>query len=502
MTLNLPASVHAMIYGSGIYDLMLGRKPPKSIRIPKGIHGLSTQASNYAMLCRPSFDLPEHEIKGDFGWLASSSHSAPSAWAIIAEWLARNDKWHAESWRADILGARIINWLSAFDHISPHIDPADQQRWATSILRQALHLRRAPLSGIHPWQKFIVHQARINASLALPELEATLQSHLKSLGVDVDQQILSDGGHIERSPSRALTVLAILAEIRDALVGHHIEPPSELISAMDRMVPFIKALRHGDGGFALIGGASGDTSPLIDAVLKASGGKGKAMTAAPHTGFHRLRAGQTTLIVDCGETRVANPASYQGPGSFELSVGKVRIISNCGARLANDAQQATWANALAQTAAHSALVINDKDAGPLQTVTVDRRDHEGARLIEMRHDGYLAAFDIVHQRAIYLDVGGSDVRGEDIVTGGGSQPFSVRFHVFPDVRASMVSGGGEVILKPPKGRGWRFTCRYPVMLEESVCFFDGQQHRAQQIVVLGNHEPDETTVKWRFKMEG
>jgi hypothetical protein len=40
------------------------------------------------------------------------------------------------------------------------------------------------------------------------------------------------------------------------------------------------------------------------------------------------------------------------------------------------------------------------------------------------------------------------------------------------------------------------------MLEESVCFFDGQQHRAQQIVILGNHKPNETTIKWRFKMEG
>jgi len=502
MTLSLPASVYPMIYGSGIYDLMLGRKSPKTVHVPQGIHGLSAQASSYAMLCRPSFELPIREIKGDFIWLAGNIDNASSAWAVIAEWLSQNDRWHAESWRVDILGARITNWLSAFDHISPHLDPVDQQRWATSILRQALHLQRVPLTGISPWQKFIVHQARINAALALPNLEAKRQGHLKSLGVDVDQQILGDGGHIERSPSCALAVLAILAEIRDALVGHHIEPPNELISAMDRMVPFIKALRHGDGGFALIGGASGDTSSLIDAVLKSSGCKGKAMTSAPHTGFHRLRAGQTTLIVDCGETRVPDPKSYKGPGSFELSVGKVRIISNCGARIADDAQQVTWATALAQTAAHSSLVMNDKDAGALQSVTVNRRDHEGARLIEMRHDGYAATFDAIHQRAIYLDAGGSDLRGEDIVTGSRSQPFSIRFHIFPDVRASMVSGGGEVILKPPKGRGWRFTCHYPVMLEESVCFFDGQQHRAQQIVILRNYEPDETTIKWRFKMEG
>lgn len=502
MSLSLPASVRTMIYGSGIYDLMLGRKAPKSVRVPKGIHGLSAQASSFAKLQRPSVDLPINEIKGDFGWLAGTSHNAASAWAVISKWLADNDRWHPESWRVDVLAARLTNWLSVFDHISPHIDPEDQQHWATSIRRQAQHLRRVPFTDIPPWQRFIVHQARINAALAFHELEAQLPGHLSALGQDVDRQILSDGGHIERAPARALAVLAILGEIRDALAGHQIEPPKELISAMDRMVPFIKALRHSDGGFALIGGASGDTSALIDAILQASGGKGKAMTSAPHTGFHRLRAGQTTLIVDCGETRIIDPTNYQGPGSFEFSVGKVRIISSCGARLADDTQPSAWSSALARTAAHATLVINDKDTGPLKSVTVDRRDHEGARLIEMRHDGYLAAFNAMHQRAIYLDAGGSDVRGEDIVTGAASQPFSIRFHIFPGVSASMVAGGGEVILKPPKGRGWRFTCHYPVMLEDSVCFFDGQQHRAQQIVVLGNHEPDATTVKWRFKMEG
>lgn len=502
MISKLPASVRLMIYGSAPYDLLLGRKPPKSVRVPKGIQGLGARAANYAMARRSAVDIPHQEVVGDFSWLSVTDFDATSAWPIISKWLSENRRWHPVSWRADILGARITHWLSAFDRLSPHIDPNDQQNWASSILRQAQHLRRLPLGDIPPWQKFIVHQALINSALALPEIEGSLPGFLKELGHDVDHQILSDGGHIERAPARALAVLALLSEIRDALVGHHIEPPKELISAIDRMVPFLKALRHGDGGFALIGGATGDTGELIDAVLKASGSKGKAMTSAPHTGFHRLRAGQTTLIADCGQTRVAGPATNHGPASFELSVGKVRIISNCGARLGDDTQQATWTNALSQTAAHSTLVINDKNTGPLRNIAVDRREHEGARLIEMRHDGYDGAFNITHQRAIYLDAGGVDLRGEDILSGGGSQPFSIRFHIFPGVHASMVAGGGEVILKPPKGRGWRFTCRYPVMLEDSVCFYDGQQHRAQQIVVLGNHEPDETTVKWRFRMEG
>ena len=40
------------------------------------------------------------------------------------------------------------------------------------------------------------------------------------------------------------------------------------------------------------------------------------------------------------------------------------------------------------------------------------------------------------------------------------------------------------------------------MLEESISFFDGRQHQAQQIVILGNHEPEETIVKWRIAIDG
>jgi len=36
------------------------------------------------------------------------------------------------------------------------------------------------------------------------------------------------------------------------------------------------------------------------------------------------------------------------------------------------------------------------------------------------------------------------------------------------------------------------------MIDESINFHDGRQHRNNQIVILGNHEPKETIVKWRM----
>jgi len=495
----LPERLRTLIFRSAVYGVLLPSKAPSSVRAPKGLRGLGAASAWAAdMLFAPqSFAAPG--MRDDFRTLDSSGSVPADAWPAIAAWIARHNNWDPESWRIDVLAERLTRWLGAYDAISVGIDPAERDAWAAAIYRHARHLHRAAMNGTRPWRRFLVHQARINAAIALPEMEGTLQKRLNELGHDVERQIPGDGGHVERAPARALAVLAILTEIRDALIGHHIEPPQGLVSAIDRMVPFIKALQHADGGFALIGGATADTGPLIDAVIKASGGKGRAMASAPHTGFHRLRAGQTALICDCGKTSPTDP--FRAPASFEMSIGKVRLIGNCGMRLADDAARGEWRRALASTAAHSALVVADRDAGPVTEASVNRRDHEGARLIEMRHDGYAENTGIAHTRSIYLDAGGSDIRGEDVLSGGRSQPFSVRFHLYPDVRASMVAGGGEVLLKPPRGRGWRFTCRYPVRLEESVSFFDGRQHRAQQIVILGNHEPDETVVKWRIAVD-
>ncbi|WNK00341.1 heparinase II/III family protein [Thalassospiraceae bacterium LMO-JJ14] len=498
----MPERLRTLIFGSAIYDWLLPSRAPSSIRAPKGLHGLGAKSAWPAdMLAAPKQSAAHAPVMDDnFRGLDAAQANPADIWPAIDAWIARHRRWSPDAWRADILAERLTRWLTVYDAISIGIDPADRAAWATEILRSALHLNRVRNIDTAPWRRFLVHQARINAAIALPELEGTLAKRLSELGQDVERQIAGDGGHIERAPARALAVLAILTEIRDALSGHHIEPPTGLISALDRMVPFIKALQHADGGFALIAGATADTGALIDAVIAASGSKGRAMASAPHTGFHRLRAGQTTLICDCGRTLSAD-APFHAPASFELSAGKVRLIGNCGMRLAADAQRAGWLEALSSTAAHSALIVGARDAGAVTQADVQRRDHEGARLIEMTHDGYLRPAGLMHTRSIYLDASGSDIRGEDKLSGAGSQPFSVRFHLYPDISASMVAGGGEVIVKPPRGRGWRFTCHYPVRLEDSVSFFDGRQHRAQQIVILGNHEPAETVVKWRLAID-
>lgn len=489
------------LYRSKAYDLYLGQKLPPLITMSVFDHTLSAHALCYAEGLNPIKNHLEATKVGHFRTLPIMTNNVSDTNRTLAAWFTSHNRFSPDTWRADIVGERITRWINAFPVIGPTMRIQMSALWLMQIRRHARHLNRPPSSGIKPWKRFLYHQGRLVSALELEELSHTLPDRLRAFGDDVDQQILGDGGHVSRSPAIALAVFAIFIEIRDALVARHIEAPTGLISAIDRMAPWIKGMRHGDGGFALINGATSSTAELIDAVLNASGSRGRAMSEAPHSGFYRMRSGQTTILFDSGRSDTA-PDGQRAPASFELSVGKNRIFSNCGTQLGHhegqEAGAATWHDVLRATAAHSTLIIDDKNIGAVNDVRADRRDHDGARLIECSHDGYQTAFGIRHHRSVYLDTTGTDIRGEDQLKDGRSKAFSIRFHLHPGVNVSMVEGGGEVIIKPSKGRGWRFQSDHPIMLDESVSFHDGRQHRTQQIVILGNHEPSQSIVKWRI----
>ena len=499
MTGQLVARLRDMVFASRFYDVALGNGVPTAVSTIPFSPARSAAACDLADGRFPATLPPKSEVKGNFRWLAAHVPDQQAA-TVVADWLKWNRRWNTDSWRIDILAERLSHWLNCDTAMLSLFDGETSEAWRRAIARGAKHLTRAHPLPADDWRRLLVRRGQLAASLALDAPTAKLGELLRLLGEDVDTQILADGGHRSRRPSVALAALSLLIDMRDMLSAGSIEPPVGLVSAIDRMVPFIKGLCHGDGSFALLQGTTSEPNVLIEEIIAASGCKGRAMSSAPHTGFHRLRAAQTALIVDSGATP-GRAAGLPSAASFELSTGRTRLIGGCGMRLTDTGSGDAWRDALSRTAAQSTLVIDDRDGSPAAEAHVERRDQDGARLIEISHDAYRLSIGIHHRRLIYLSADGTDIRGEDVLSGGGSRPFSVRFHLHPEVRASMVAGGGEVILKPPKGRGWRFHCRYPVMLEDSVNFFDGRQHRAQQIVILGNHEPSETTVKWRLAME-
>lgn len=123
----------------------------------------------------------------------------------------------------------------------------------------------------------------------------------------------------------------------------------------------------------------------------------------------------------------------------------------------------------------------------------------------MTHDGYREGLRALHRRRLYLAAAGDDLRGEDRIErsdGAPRVPFALRFHLHPEVQASLLQTGDAALLRLPRGGGWRFRSSGGSLgIEESVYWGEERSRRSQQLVVSGSAGPGSTLVKWALRRE-
>lgn len=476
-----------------------------------------------------------------FSWLKDVrivGGEPPRQWAreLVADWIVQHGKWSALAWRADVTATRLCNWLAMADYLLTGADAQFAARFYDSLARQARHLRRAVPGDATGSRLLTAIKGLICAGACLPFGERQLDRATKLLERELAIQVLGDGGHIERSPRRQLSVLRDLIDMRATLGAARLEIPDGLQAAIDKMAPMLRFFRHGDGGLALFNDSVESEAWLVDLVLTQADAKGKPLTSAPHSAFERIAVNRSLLLVDVG----APPAPgfdahcFAGTLSFEMSIGKERLIVNGGA---SSSSSANWRRAMQSTAAHSTLAIGDASSSEIfddhgligvpgrplsrvigrrpERVSCRRDEAEGAVWLEGSHDGYLKSCGLIHRRRLYLSTNGDDLRGEDILSlpeDTGSvraellgKPFTIRFHLHPGVRASLVQDGAAVLLRV-SGGGWRFRSAGglgPPALEESIYLGQrGEPRRCEQIVVSGEIGPEGAAVKWALRRVG
>jgi uncharacterized heparinase superfamily protein len=436
---------------------------------------------------------------------------------LISGWIAANSRWSPVSWRADVMGERLVSWLTHFGFYAAGRDEFFLGELFPEFAKQVRHLCRTAITEASGRGRIVALKGIVYCGVSLPDHDKYLHLGLRLMEDELNHQILPDGGHISRNPEQHLQALSDLVSIRETLAAAHLDCPGWLQVAIDRMAPMLRGLRHGDGGLALFNGGPTGDAEYIDAILSKANVRTRAFSNAPHSGFQRLAAGRTTLIVDTGSPppESVNPWGHAGALSFELSVGKERLIVNCGAC---PDQGGEWRHALRSTAAHSAVVVDgenssavDPKGGYLRTparIQSSRREIEGNSMLEVTSDAFERTTGVTHRRLIMLAPDGADIQGEDgfsathphIRRAGGNSSFITRFHLHPNVQATIVQGGKAVLLKPRRGKGWRFAIPQGFLELDQSVYFDGAQpmRRNMQIVVKGILENGSATLKWRL----
>jgi len=457
------------------------------------------------------------ELQG-FGWLrhfrdAGGDAAVRSARSLAGTWLSHCGTYDSFVWRPDILARRLTNWSLNADLLLRHAELTYRSNILRSWGGQARHLSRTADQITDGPEAIATACGLALTGYCLPESRPMAERGLRLLTDQLARQVLSDGGHVSRNPRIMAEILSDLVLLRRAMMDVGEPAPEPLINAIDRMTPTVRLLCHGDGGLALFNGGTEANADRIAVAVKRSGVRGKPNQSAPRAGFERLEGGRTVVIADFGGPDPRPGIGYAGLLSIELSHRKERLLVNSGAGLPPSEQ---WRRALASTAAHSTLTVDDTNAVPVpeagrrrkrnMTTEAARTESTEATWLDMNHDGYRQAYGLVHRRRLYLDNAGQDFRGEDRLEvterkSASDIPFAIRFHLHPDVTAVLSQGGDAVLLRLKSGRGWRFRVSgLTPALEESVYLGDGKPRRTQQIALHGSVAGNEVICHWGFAL--
>jgi len=412
-----------------------------------------------------------------FHWLQDLAHvgdqirARDAAETILGWWLENGSGWHRETWQSETLARRFINWSTHAPLILSSDDSIYRSKVLHAMARQLRHLSRCSQDAAEGLPQIYTATALTLGGLLLPGGANWLLHGIRLLEKTVKTFVLPDGGPASRNAADAIRTMQMLVLVRNTFVDVNADLPPWVQVTLDKLAPFVRTMRHGDGSFAHIGGVSAEGGHGTDAILAASEARGKATENAAHSGVQRVVAGANCLIIDAGTPA---PIALSGKaaaatGAFEFSVGQERLIVNMGPA-STRGPMPELAVMARSTAANTTLVVGDTNsnkirddglvgAGVSETQTT-RENLNDSVSVKVIHNGYEKRFGVLHERTLVLSNDGKKLKGQDRLSGRklkkiAGQSVALRFHLHPGVQA-FKAPDGRVSLETRGGKTWIF----------------------------------------------
>lgn len=462
-----------------------------------------------------------------FRWLrhlhaAESDLAAANARALVLDWITLHGRRISGiAWNPGITARRIIAWLQHSAIVLQGADLPFYRLYLKTLAIQIRYLRSVAREMPDGEERLRARIALAFSSMSLPTPASAMRNATRYLSLEIERQILPDGGHISRNPGAIVELLADLLPLRQTYANQAEPIPEALVSAVDRMLPALRFFRHQDGTLARFNGMGITLHDRIAAVLRHDDTAGAPLFHAPYSGYERLAWGGTTVLADTGAPPEAELSDMTNAGclSFEMSSGRHQFIVNSGIDSFGDEAFRPLARA---TAAHSTATINDTSqarfalpagwdewigtpliGGP-QNVTCQRIENPGTQGFVASHDGYAARFSLIHERTIQLKNEGNLLCGSDVFRPASEEgapaaaSVAIRFHLHPDIGLYR-SDDGLLILTGEKTDTWVFACdgEEPVV-EESIFFASLAGPARSRQIVLYFKTSERTEIQWQF----
>lgn len=412
------------------------------------------------------------------------SLTEPEQKRLCLEWINAHPEPAPPAWHPFTLSLRIVNWCKA---------DIDDARIRQSLYQQAELLSRRVET--HILGNHVLENARALVFAGCyfrgdERAEAWLDQGLRLYAHETPEQILPDGGHMERSPMYHMLMLQGYIEVLSILPPRS-EGTQTLHDAVRRMTEWLRAILQPDGTLPLFNDAARNTGPsprgllayadrLLDAISQES--EAPPLAGSSHTGLSHTEADpsddaqrQEALVrylestgyvcITDGDLSMRMDIGAAGPDyllahahadifTFVLHARGKPWIVDTGTSTYEHGEVRTYERS---TAAHNTVTVDGCDqiecwAGfrvarryrpegtvqPLDTDTVQ---------IVGTFDGYadLIGDDIQHQREVTVYSAERMIHVSDVVRGRGVHTVASRLHLHPDVRVSQASGEIELI---------------------------------------------------------
>ena len=375
--------------------------------------------------------------------------------SLVHRWIRENRAGVGAGWDSYPTSLRITNWVKwmlATEQDQQALDSlATQVRWLGKRLE-------THLLGNHLWANV---KGMVVAGLFFEGSEAD-EWRNRGLGIllsELDEQILADGGHFERTP---MYHAIILEDILDLVQLSEVFPgvlPSPVVAQLKavatRMLRWLKVMSHPDGLVSFFNDAAfGVAAPWsvladyaesvgVDVDRRAL----QPLESLPDSGYVRLENDRATVLCDVAPVGPDyQPAhAHADTLSFEMSIDGRRVIVNGGTSTYTAGPERTRQRS---TAAHSTVEIDNANSSDVwggfrvarRARPFDVKTGSSAHGVwaEAAHDGYMHhPRRVVHRRSWSLETSGLTVT--DTVEGSCTRAVA-RFILHPDAAAAGTEG--------------------------------------------------------------
>lgn len=288
----------------------------------------------------------------------------------FAKWCEYVEAWidhpAKDSFDPYTISMRIPNLLICMNLLQDPLRGTELERKLTdSIYQQYQYLMRTQELALLANHYFENLKTILICSLFFGEKEI-YRKYLDRFCGQINEQILPDGLHYERSILYHKIILEDLMRVYTALEGR--EDAGKLLPVIGRMAGALASVSRGFQKTPLFNdagdNAAKDTASLLGAARNLTGHSiSDDQTVFAKSGYYKLYAGAKALLFDCGQTG----PSYMGGHahcdclSFELSIGQKALFVNSGTYQ----YQGKLRQFFRSSRAHNTVMIDEREQAEL-----------------------------------------------------------------------------------------------------------------------------------------